>query len=84
MKYSKEEILNELKKILQELFEIDPEQVTLDAKLYENLDLDSIDAVDLIVRLQSMTNRKFKPEEFKAVRTISDVVDIIYAELSKE
>lgn len=84
MKTSKEDILKELKKILHELFEIEPEEVKPEAKLYEDLDLDSIDAVDLIVRLQTMTGKKFKPEEFKAVRTVSDVVDVIYAGLSQQ
>lgn len=83
MKHTKENIFKELKKILHELFEIDPEKISLDSKLYEELDLDSIDAVDLIVHLQSITKRKFKPEEFKSVRTVADVVDVIYAELSK-
>ena len=55
----------------------------MEARLYEDLDLDSIDAVDLIVHLQTITKRKFNPEEFKLVRTIQDVVEIIYKELSK-
>ncbi len=84
MKHSREEIFNELRKIMHELFEIDPQQITLESRLYEVLDLDSIDAVDLIVHLQKLTNRKFKPEEFKSVRTVSDIVEVIYLELSKK
>ena len=84
MKRSKEEIFNELSTILQELFEVDASQIALDAKLYETLDLDSIDAVDLIVRLQNLTGRKFNPEEFKSVRTVADVVDVIYNELARQ
>ena len=83
MQYSKEQIFAELQKIMHKLFELDPQQIKLDSKLYEDLDLDSIDAVDLIVHLQSFTNKKFKPEEFKAVKTIGDVVDVIYNELAK-
>ncbi len=82
MDISKENILVELKKLLHELFELNPDTITLDSKLYEDLDLDSIDAVDLIVHLQSLTNKKFNPEEFKTVRTIRDVVNVIHAELS--
>jgi acyl carrier protein len=81
-KASKDEILVQLKKILNELFEIPNEDITLDAQLYDDLDLDSIDAVDLIVHLQSMTGRKFNPEEFKAVRSVQDVVDVVHKELS--
>lgn len=84
MSPTKEEILEKLKEMMQELFEMDPNDVTLESKLYEDLDLDSIDAVDLIVHLQKLTSRKFNPEEFKSARTISDVVNIIHAELSKD
>ncbi len=83
MEHTREEILNELKKILHELFELDPESITPESKLYEELDLDSIDAVDLIVHLQNITRRKFNPEEFKSVKTVADVVEVIVTELSK-
>jgi len=81
--HSKAEIFAELKQMLQELFEIKPEQIILTARLYEDLDLDSIDAIDLLVQLQTFTGRKFQPAEFKAVRTIGDVVDVIYSNLTK-
>lgn len=84
MPHSKEEIFNELKKILQKLFEINPQKINLESRFYEDLDLDSIDAVDLIVHLQTINNKKFNPEEFKSVKTIADVVEIIYADLSKQ
>jgi acyl carrier protein len=53
--------------------------VSLEARLKEELDLDSIDAVDLVVRLQELTSRKLSPEEFKSVRTVGDVVDRVHA-----
>ena len=82
MKHSNEDILNELKSIIHKLFEIEPEDVKLESRFYEDLDLDSIDAVDLIVSLQEETGHKFKPEEFKSVRTVADVIDIISNELN--
>ena len=69
-----EEILNALKTILAEQFDIDPADVSLDTHLYQDLDLDSIDAVDLVVALQNLTGRKIKPEDFKSVRTVADVI----------
>ena len=72
---TKNDILTELKTILEDNFEIDPNDVTLDTHLYTDLDLDSIDAVDLVVALQNLTGKKIKPEEFKAVRTVADVID---------
>ncbi len=79
MDNAKEVIFQQFKTVLEELFEIDPEQVTLESRLVEDLDLDSIDAVDLIVRLQNMVGKRIKPEEFKSVRTVGDVVEILAA-----
>jgi acyl carrier protein len=72
---SREKILEHLTICLGELFEVPPEKVVPDARLYEDLDIDSIDAVDLVVQLQQLTRRRFTPEEFRSVRTVSDVVD---------
>jgi acyl carrier protein len=74
---SREQIFNELKRELCALFELKPEQITPKARLYDDLDLDSIDAVDLAVRLQDLTKKRIKPEQFKAVRTVEDVVDAV-------
>ena len=72
---SQEEVYKRLKQYLEELFEIAPERVHRDARLFEELDLDSIDAVDLVVKLQELTGRRIAPKEFKSVRTVGDVVD---------
>jgi acyl carrier protein len=72
---SKADIESQLQHYLVTMFEISPEKITRDARLFEDLDLDSIDAVDLIVKLQDLTGRKFKPEEFKSVRTVGDLID---------
>ncbi len=74
---SRDEIFSELKRELCSLFELTPEQITPKARLYDDLDLDSIDAVDLAVRLQELTKKRIKPEQFKAVRTVEDVVDAV-------
>ncbi|MEL3929324.1 acyl carrier protein [Aeromonas enteropelogenes] len=74
---TRNDIFNEIRNALVELFEIDPEAVTLDAQLYQQLELDSIDAIDLVVHLQKLTGKKIKPEEFKSVRTVADVVDAV-------
>jgi acyl carrier protein len=74
---SRDEIFAQLKSELCSLFELRPEQITAQARLYDDLDLDSIDAVDLAVRLQELTKKRIKPEQFKAVRTVDDVVDAV-------
>jgi acyl carrier protein len=75
---TREEILAAIKEIMVEMFEIDEQAITLDAKLYEDLDFDSIDAVDMIVRLKEMTGKSVKAEDFKSARTIGDVVEAVY------
>jgi acyl carrier protein len=79
---SRESILNQLREFLGEMFEIPPERVTAEARLYQDLDLDSIDAVDLVVKLQEVTGQRIRPEAFKAVRTVGDVVDCVEELLS--
>jgi len=81
---SKEEIASELRNVLRELFDLPSEKITPDARLAEDLDLDSIDAVDLMARLQQYTGKRIKSAEFKSVRTVSDVVDKIYQRLAFE
>lgn len=71
-----DEILGKLKSIFAETFEISPETVEMETHLFEDLDLDSIDAVDLAIKLQTMTGKRIKPEDFKSVRTVGDVVGV--------
>jgi len=78
------EILERIRAIFQENFAIEPERVTRQANLFEDLDLDSIDAVDLAIKLQDMTGRRIKPENFKAVRTVGDVIDAVEAMLATQ
>ncbi len=73
----REEVLEQVRLALIELFELDGDAVTETAHLYQDLELDSIDAVDLVVRLQKLTGKKMRPEEFKSVRTVGDVVDAV-------
>lgn len=80
---TKDEILAILTKYLEEYFEIPKSKVTLGANLYTELDLDSIDAVDLIVKLQEITQQKITPADFKEVRVVSDVVDKVYEMVNK-
>ena len=80
---TKEQIFLQVKDILIELFEIEEADIQLEANLYEELDIDSIDAVDLVVKLKELTGKKIQPEEFKSVRTVQDVVDAVHALVSE-
>ena len=76
--YTKEELFDEIVRVMGDLFEVDTEGVTRESRLVEDLDLDSIDAGDMIVHLQNMIGKRITPEAFKSVRTVGDVVDVIY------
>jgi acyl carrier protein len=74
---SRDQIFEEIRRELSALFELRTDQILWTARLYEDLDLDSIDAVDLVVRLQEITKKRIRPEQFKAVRTVEDVVNAV-------
>jgi len=80
---NKEEIYLKVVSVFEKLFEIEAQQITLEANLYQDLDIDSIDAVDLAVELKKMTGKKILPEDFKMVRTVQDVVDQVYKLLNE-
>ncbi len=74
---SRQDILDHVTHLMSDMFELDHADVTEDAHLYDDLDIDSIDAVDLIVELKSYTGRKLAPEDFKNVRTVGDIVTAV-------
>ncbi len=75
---TEEEIQKQVVDILATDFECDREKLTPEVNLFSDLDLDSIDAVDLVVRLQQVTKKKVNPEEFRQIRTLRDVVQAVY------
>jgi acyl carrier protein len=80
---NKQELYVWLVDLLADMFELDKTELSLQSNLYVDLDIDSIDAVDLAVKLKQMTGLKMQPEVFKKIRTIEDVVNAL-AELSQE
>ena len=77
-KYTKEQIFEEVKNILIEELEIAEQDIKPEANLFEDLDLDSIDAVDIAVRMQKFTNKKLSSAEFKQIKTVNDIVEAVY------
>ena len=77
---TEQQIFDELKKVLTETFEIEADKIVPNAKIYEDLDIDSIDAVDLLVKLQPFIGtKKITPAAFKSVRTIGDLTKTLTA-----
>jgi acyl carrier protein len=72
-----DELFRRIRDVLAEEFEIPPESIKPESHLYQDLGIDSIDAVDLIVRLRELTGKHVPPDRFKAVRTVGDVVAVL-------
>lgn len=72
-----EEILGKIREIFSRNFNLKPEQVVGESRLYEELGLDSLDAVDLVIELQEFTGKRIKPDVFRGVRTVADVVRVV-------
>lgn len=72
-----DDILEHIRNTLVELFQLDPALVTPAARLYEDLEIDSIDAVDLMDEIQRHTGSKVQPEDFHAVRTVADLIAVM-------
>jgi acyl carrier protein len=66
-----------VREMLAETFELDPDRITPDARLYEDLDLDSIDALDMVVKLQELIHRRVAEDELRGLRTVDDVVRMV-------
>jgi acyl carrier protein len=76
---TKADVFEKIKEIMVKEFELDASAVTPEATLFENLELDSIDAVDLIVNMKPyMQDKKLDVEIFKHATTVQDIVDIVY------
>lgn len=76
-KMSRDELQAWVIDLLAEMFELDKSALTAESNLYADLDIDSIDAVDLAVKLKQLTGKRLQPEVFKTIRTIGDVVNAL-------
>ena len=77
MPMDKDALYEKIKAILVDQFDVEEEIVTLDANLYEELQIDSIDAVDLLVQIKELTGVKIAPDVFREIRTIKDVLNAL-------
>jgi acyl carrier protein len=79
---TREQILAEIVRSLVDDFDVDPSLVRPEARLREDLDLDSIDAVDLSVKMQELTGRRVEEAKLRAIRTVADIVDTVASDLA--
>ncbi len=72
------EILAFVKGVLHSEFEFETGELAPNTHLIDDLEMDSIDAVDMAVRLEEKTGFRLSEEELKSIQTIQDVVDLIH------
>lgn len=80
---TREEIDKRLRELLVERFDVDPAKLVPEARLFQDLDLDSIDAIDMAVELQAWTGRRLPEESLRSIRTLSDVVSLVESHLAE-
>ncbi len=78
------EIYQRITGILVKTFELDPADIRPESRLFEDLDLDSIDAVDMFVELHEVTGRRIDPQSARNIRTVQDIVTLVEAELAAD
>ncbi len=82
-KPSRDEVFEKLSEILADSFELDRTKITPSSTLYEELDLDSIDAIDIFTQLRELTGRRPDPADARQVRTVSELIDFVFVEIDK-
>lgn len=82
VRMSKGEILDHVRRTIAELFELDVEQVRAESTVFEDLDLDSIDAIDLVAKLQQLTGERIEEQAMRRVRTVNDLAELVVAQLA--
>jgi len=77
MLHTEEEIYSQLRQTMEKMFDLGAEDIVASARLYEDLDVDSIDAVNMIIELRRVTGKTIPAEQFREARTVADVVDTV-------
>lgn len=75
---TREEVFEKVSQKISELFDIDRSKITPEAR-FQDLELTSLDAIDLVIELQQMTGRKVKEAGLRSIRTVDDLVTVVLA-----
>ena len=74
---TRESVLERVREILVSSFELEPGAIQLDSHLIDDLDLDSIDAIDLAVELEQETGLRVEEQELRQIRRVGDIVELV-------
>ncbi len=78
------EIVNKVTDILVEKLAVEPQEVTMDAKLEEDLLADSLDILEIVLEAEKVFTIDIKDEDAADVKTVKDIVDLIEKKTNKE
>ena len=70
-------VLNQIRDVVVKKFKVQPENVNAATRLREDLNVDSLDAVELIMELEDTFNVKISDDEAQKLKTIGDIVSFI-------
>ncbi len=79
---TREEVFEKVSQKISELFDIDRSKITPEAR-FQDLELTSLDAIDLVIELQQMTGRKVKEAGLRSIRTVDDLVTVVLTHLAE-
>jgi len=74
---TQDEIYEKIKNVLIEEFEVEADDISMEANLFTDLELDSLDAIDLMVTLDKKLGIEIKTEEMQDMRTVQDVCTFV-------
>jgi acyl carrier protein len=80
---SREEIFAHVRATIAELFEFELAEIKPSSTIFQDLDLDSIDAIDLVAKLQQLTGQRIDEDTMRAVRTVDDLVRVVFERSSQ-
>ena len=78
---TREEIFEQIREILMQEFELRADEVLPTSHLIDDLDLDSIDAIDMAVKLEEIAGVEVEEKQLRGLRVVQDVVDLVYSHL---
>jgi len=78
---TKGEVLDHVRRTIAELFELDLEDIRPESTIFDDLDLDSIDAIDLVAKLQQLTGERIEEQAMRSVRTVADLTELVAGQL---
>ena len=70
-------VLDKIKEILAEQLSVDPEKITMDSLLEEDLDADSLDAIDIVMSIEDEFRIEVPDEVIADMKSVGDIVNFI-------